>query len=186
MQLCKFPGCDNPYNSKEYCKYHYDQLRAGKPLTIQKRKNKVKVLCRFDSCTEFSRGNGLCMSHYAQERRGQILTPIVNVKRSKYRAEIGDIYIDNDGYVTEKDPTHPNADKRGWVKQHIKVMSEHLNRRIRTELGENVHHKNGVRDDNRIENLELWLKGQPSGQRVADLVNWARKIVSQYGNEFPE
>lgn len=75
---------------------------------------------------------------------------------------------------------HPHANAKGEVREHVYIMSQSLGRPLYEH--EEVHHKNGVKDDNRLENLELWSVGhQPKGQRVEDLVSWAKEILALYG-----
>lgn len=126
--------------------------------------------CQFRDCLKGVAGRGFCVNHrlfiikwYAPDTRPM--------------RDRGSGSITSHGYVKVYDPQRGRA-----IAEHRLVMEKHLGRPLTDE--ENVHHKNGVRHDNRIENLELWITSQPYGQRVEDIYEWAKSIVDKYEKEM--
>jgi hypothetical protein len=68
--------------------------------------------------------------------------------------------------------------EKKYVLEHRYVYEQHYG--IILTHSQNVHHINGDRLDNRIENLELWDTSQPSGQRVEDKIIFYKKLFESY------
>lgn len=156
-------GCDGPVRARGWCARHYSRwLRHGDPTVLLKRTFPPKGTCEISGCYEPLRGNGWCDMHYMRwYRHGD---PLARPRRS-------------DGWLNRHGYRQVSVDGR-QVLEHRLVMERHLGRRLHRY--ENVHHINGDRADNRIENLELWVTKQPKGQRVSDLLEWAHEIIETY------
>ena len=92
----------------------------------------------------------------------------------------GEVY-ETKGYKMIWSPLHPKAENRKskYIFEHTLIMEQHIGRYLKDK--EHVHHKNGIKRDNRIENLELWTGNHPTGSRVVDLLEWARSFIKEYG-----
>jgi hypothetical protein len=134
--------------------------------------------CTVDGCEGPDRVGGLCSGHAWRLRHWGDVRAGVPLKRQRPR---GAGNLDRGGYVSLYRPEHPNAQANGLVMEHRMVMANALGRALLPT--ERVHHVNGDRTDNRIANLELWVSDHPSGQRPADVVEWATRILARYAPE---
>ena len=113
--------------------------------------------------------NSKCMGRWnAKNRQG--------ANAAKWR---GGRVIGSGGYVFIFCPQHLDASHDGYVREHRLVMEKLIGRRLKPF--ENVHHRNGNRTDNRPSNLELWMRSQPAGQRVRDML---RFVITNYRSEL--
>lgn len=160
---CNFDGCKLPHSQLGYCSRHAYQLGRGKGLSVLRKPG--RNICLMEGCSEFNSAHGYCSTHAAQIKEGRPLKliPIRGLWK-----------VAKNGYVARS--------VNGKTEyQHRVVMEQSLGRPLVGQ--ENVHHLNGQKDDNRTENLELWSRSQPYGQRVQDKADWAIEILRLYRPE---
>jgi len=159
--VCSLEGCGGKTVGRGMCRKHY---------VAWYRRREEGPRCKGKDCQHPAYTNGYCAKHYGRLKR-------YGDPEKRVRKPWGEKRDDGRGYILIRRPDHP-AQTRGWVPEHRVVMEENLGRLLLP--GENIHHKNGNRSDNRIENLELWITNQPAGQRLEDLLPWAREMLERY------
>lgn len=160
---CSVEACTERAIAKGLCRAHYyrlynhGDLRPDDPIAPGRRGPRGNRTCSVAGCDSKHYGRGYCLRHYQRWKQyGNAEEPF----RRALAGESTNRWVNNDGYVLIR--------LRGKsVLEHRHIMEGILGRPMLPE--ETVHHKNGVRTDNRPENLELWVSTR-SGQRVTDLI----------------
>lgn len=160
---CSVEGCKRPHSAHGYCHPHYEQARRTGEVTSPP--------CAVPDCDRAAESRGLCSGHYQRVYlKGQRLED-----QKRLRAKPGSGHQGRNGYRYVKG-------RNGRTVGEHRVVWERENGRDLLP-GEEVHHKNTVKNDNHPANLELWVKSQPAGGRVEDLIPYWIDMLRRYAPE---
>ena len=134
---------------KDLTNKRFGKLLAIKPLYVNKKRRNWVWLC-------------LCDCGVEKEILGRYLTSGTakscgcgrHKKGNENPRWKGGRRRDKDGYICIYNIDHPFRNAANVIMEHRLVMEKYLGRYLKRE--EVVHHKNGIKDDNRLENLKLF------------------------------
>ncbi|HJS72413.1 MAG TPA: HNH endonuclease, partial [Acidimicrobiia bacterium] len=166
-------------DAKGLCHGHYQRLLRDSARALADPLRTAILTCSLRTCDRPHRAKGLCGTHYKRVLAHGDPLEEVPIRKSSGNGTIG---ADGYRYVPVPKALQRLTNGASWVGEHRLVMAKHLGRALSSD--EQVHHINGDRTDNALENLELWSTSHPSGRRIEDLMVFCMTMLDRYGDEL--